>query len=846
MGKMRISVLAKELGIKSNCLIEQCLKEGFSEIHHHANTLDDEQVKLLKSFFVKNEDKPDASVDKVVKKEVNPEVSTSPAATVPAQVTTVPARATTVPVSTASSSPVVAPAKKFVKNESTSKPYVSKDNKNIDNRNKPNVQNRQNKQNRQNAPNRHNLQNKLNIPNKHNPQSNLNIPGKQNPLTKPNVAGVQDKNKSNIIPATKRFVKIQQKGATRFGGDERFGSGKDKSKKGKGFEAYRKSQIPGGYETGLAGSDIIEKEKLIQVELPVSVKELCVKFGIKANDIIAKLLIEHNIRSTVNQNLDKEVVELLGIDYGYEIEIKEPVEEKDEFDFKKIEGNPEDFVSRTPIVAFLGHVDHGKTSLLDSIRLSSVATGEAGGITQHMGAYHVEANDKRVIFLDTPGHEAFTAMRARGANITDVVVLVVAADDGVMPQTEEALNHAKAAEVPILVAINKVDKPGANVLKVKQQLATLELSPEEWGGKTQVVETSAVTKQGLSELIEKILLEAEILDLKYNPKNKARGVVLEAQIHAGKGVVANVIVRDGVLKQGDIVFCGHTYGRVRAMLTDRGVATKKAGSETPLMISDFSEVPNAGDHFYVVDSITKAKEFADQRLHKNREFDMIGRSHVTLDNLFTKIEEGNIKEIRVILKADFKGSVEVLKKTVEGLSIGEVKIRALHVGVGNITESDVLLGDASDAIIIGFCVSPDDKSKILADEKGVDVRLYKVIYDVTKDIKAAMEGMLEPEKRDHVTGHVEIQRIFKISRYGNIAGCLVKNGKISRNSLVRLIRDEVVLHTGKLESLRIGKDDTKEVKSGHECGLNIDGFDSIQVGDIVEAYEILSIARKLE
>lgn len=746
MGKTRISVLAKELGVKSNILIEKCREKGFSAIHHHANTLDDKQAELIRQEY---------------------------------------------------------------KGGGEAEKHAPKSDKKLEDTKTPN---------------------------------NLAISGNVR-----NRGYLKIEKKEETLKTT-RFIKIQQKGTARFKTHSRPGQGlKEKSKR---------ENLGGDLDIGTQMSPLKidkhekdgaeEKEQKIQIELPVSVKELSNRFGVKANNIISKLLMEHSIRATVNQNLDRNVVELLGIDYGYEVEIKKDGKNiEDETIFQEAKGNPEDFVPRTPIVAFLGHVDHGKTSLLDSIRQTNVATGEAGGITQHMGAYHVEAHGKRVIFLDTPGHEAFTAMRARGANVTDVVVLVVAADDGVMPQTEEALNHAKAANVPILVAINKIDKPGANVLKVKQQLANLDLNPEEWGGKTQVVETSAVTKQGLDELIEKLLLEAELLDLKYNPKANARGVVLEAQIHAGKGVMANVLVRDGILKRGDAIFCGHTYGKVRAMYTDRGAAAKIGGPETPLLVSDFSDVPEAGDRFYVVNDIAKAKEIALARQNKFRESGLVDRNHVTLDNLFSKIEEENIKEIMVILKADFKGSVEVLKKSVEGLSIGEIKIRALHVGVGNITESDVLLADASDAIIIGFCVNFDEKAKFLAEEKGVEARLYKVIYNVTKDIKAAMEGMLEPEKRDHVIGHVEIQKVFRISRMGNIAGCFVRSGKITRNSLIRLIRDSVVLHSGKLESLKTEKDAAKEVKTGFECGIKISGYDDIKVGDIIEAYEIQSIARFL-
>ncbi|MGR3219998.1 MAG: translation initiation factor IF-2 [Candidatus Anammoxibacter sp.] len=747
MGKLRISVLAKELGIKSSVLIEKCREKGFSAIHHHANTLDDKQVELIKQDYSK--------------------------------------AATT-------SKPVIKPDKQI---------------------------------------------------------NNTKIPVKTEPA-KPEKTTVStdDKNKKTVIAGksvkphgTKRFVKIFQKDNNRFKAPFKTSAGKDKAQKQSTEKPSESSSTPEDNKEDTAK----EKDVKIEVDFPVTVKELSNRLGIKANNIITKLLIDHTVRATVNQNLDRDIVELLGLDFGYDIELKDGKRIEDDIILQESKGNPEDYVPRTPIVAFLGHVDHGKTSLLDSIRQTNVAIGEAGGITQHMGAYHVEAHGKCVIFLDTPGHEAFTTMRARGADVTDVVVLVVAADDGVMPQTEEALDHAKAANVSIMVAINKIDKPDANVLKVKQQLANLGLNPEEWGGKTQIVETSAITKQGLDELVEKLLLEAEVLDLKYNPKAPASGVVLEAQIHAGKGVMANVIVRNGILRRGDVVFCGNTYGKVRAMYTDRGVATKSGGPETPLLISDFSDVPEAGDRFYVVDDITKAKEIAIARQARFKEFDQVGRSHVTLDNLFAKIEEGNVKEIRVILKADFKGSVEVLRKSVEGLSIGEINIRALHVGVGNITESDILLADASDAIVIGFCIRPDDKAKTLSSAKGVEVRLYKIIYDVIKDIKAAMEGMLEPEKRDNVLGHVLIQKVFKISRYGNIAGCLVKDGKIARNSLIRLIRDEVVLFSGKLESLRTAKDAAKEVKSGFECGIRISGYDDIQVDDIIESYEIQSIARRL-
>ncbi len=589
-----------------------------------------------------------------------------------------------------------------------------------------------------------------------------------------------------------------------------------------------------------------EKESKVTVELPATIKDVSAALGVKAGDIISKLLIGHNIFATINQGLDGELIEMLGIEYGVEIELKQAKEDEDEFSLEEVDDQEEDLKARAPIVTFLGHVDHGKTSLLDSIRKTNVVSFEAGGITQHIGAYRVDTNGKSVVFLDTPGHEAFTAMRARGANVTDLVVLVVAADDGVMPQTEEAINHARAAEVPIVVAMNKVDKPEANVQKVKQQLASLELNPEEWGGKVQMIETSVVAKMGLDALLDGLLLEAEILELKAVSKKPAKGIVLEAHVHEGRGVIANLLVREGTLKHGDIVLCGQTYGRVRAIYNDHGEGIKEAGPSTPVAISGLSTCPEAGDKFYSVKDIQKAREIASKRERKMREVALSDRQHVTLDNLYTKIEDGQVKEIKIIIKADFKGSVEVLKKSLVEISTKEVRTRVLHSGVGGITETDILLADASDAIVIGFHVVPEDKARVLAESCGVDIRLYKIIYDATNDIKAALEGLLEPDKVEQTLGSVEVRKLFKVSKIGNIAGCYVKSGKILRNSNIRLIRDSVVLYDGKIATLRVVKDDAKEVKAGFECGIRIAGFDDIKVDDIIEAYEIQHIARKLE
>ena len=740
MEKIRISSLAKELGVKSVLLIEKCHEKGLTHINHHANTLIPEQAEMIKQLFQPSKKttliKEEPKVKDVVVKQA---------------------------VEQKKDDTVISQANKAVK-----------------------------------------------------------------PIHPGKVVRIH-----KDVPQQQRVMKVTPTKPYW------------KKKRTPNFVSHRRHGHLGA-TTETKKPIIKDKQTKVVMEPPITVKDLSSKLGIRANDIITKLLLEHNVRATINQILNEDIVQLLGVEYGIEIEIKKrEAQEEHAFIIEQVSTKAEDMVYRAPIVTFLGHVDHGKTSLLDSIRQTNVAAGEVGGITQHIGAYKVEMNGKHVVFLDTPGHEAFTSMRARGANITDVVVLVVAADDGVMPQTEEALNHAKAANVPIVVALNKVDKPGANTLRVRQQLASLELIPEDWGGKTQFVETSAVTKKGIDTLLERLLLESEILELKANPNNPARGVVLEAHLSEGRGVVANVLIQDGTLHQGDIILCGRTFGRARLMTNDRGVEVKEAGPSTPVSVSDFSEVPEAGDKFYIVSDIQKAREIAQERQKKEREFSLSKHQHVTLDSLYSKIAEGKVKEIKVILKADYKGSVEVLKKALEELSTPEVKVKILHCAVGGITESDVLLADASDAIIIGFYVTTEDKARILAEEKGVEVRLYKIIYDATNEIKAAMEGMLEPESKEVVLGQVEIRQVYNISKYGNVAGCYVKTGKITRNSSVRLIRNNIIIYDGKLESLKIVKDDVKEVRAGFECGLKIANYSDIKVGDIVEAYEIQKIARTL-
>ncbi len=724
---VRISKLAKDLGFKSSFLIGKCQEYGFVNIKHHANSLTDEQVDLLRSKLVKGvELAVSAKVDKVSTKDGDGD------------------------------------SVKVKPDETT-------------------------------------LEIRRRIP-----------PWKQR--------------------AREELIRGRWKEVTKV----------SVPKRPRRFDRRTKEQPKAEKHVPLK-----EKAGKATVELPASVKDVSRVLGVKAGDIISKLLMEHNVCATINQSLDSEVIEMMGLEYGVEIELRQAKDVEEEFLLEETVEKEEELKTRAPIVTFLGHVDHGKTSLLDSIRKTDIASFEAGGITQHIGAYRVETNGKSVVFLDTPGHEAFTSMRARGANVTDLVVLVVAADDGVMPQTEEAVNHARAAKVPIVVAINKVDKPEANILRVKQQLASLDLNPEDWGGKVQMIETSVVSKKGLDALLDGLLLEAEILELKAAPNNLARGIVLEAQVHEGRGVIANLLVRDGTIRQGNIVLCGQTYGRVRVIYNDRREEIKEAGPSSPVAISGLSTCPEAGDKFYVVKDIQKARDIALKRERKIREVTMSGRQHVTLDNLYKRIEEGQVKEIRIILKADFKGSVEVLKKSLEKLSTKEVRIRILHSGVGGITETDILLADASDAIVIGFHVVAEDKASMLAEESGVDIRLYKVIYNATDDMKAAMEGMLEPEEIEQTIGKVEVRKVFKVSKVGNIAGCYVKSGKIVRNSLIRLIRDSVVLYDGKIATLRIVKEDAKEVKAGFECGIKIAGYDDIKVGDVIEAYEVQQVARTL-
>ena len=581
--------------------------------------------------------------------------------------------------------------------------------------------------------------------------------------------------------------------------------------------------------------------KKIVVKGTMTVGELSKALHKEASDVIKKLLFL-GVVATINQELDLDTIQLIASEYNVEVELKIPVEE-DKFELIEEKDDPADLVERPPVVTIMGHVDHGKTTLLDAIRHTNVTAGEAGGITQHIGAYQVEVKGKKITFLDTPGHEAFTSMRARGAQVTDITVLVVAADDGVMPQTVEAINHAKAANVPIIVAINKIDKPEANPDRIKQQLTEYNVVPEEWGGDTIFVNVSAKQKQGLDELLEMILLVAEVQELKANPNKRARGTVLEAELDKGKGPVARVLIQHGTLKIGDAFVAGVCFGRVRAMINDRGRRLKEAGPSTPVEITGLTEVPQAGDPFMVFEDERKARDIAEKRKTTLRQTEMVNKSRVTLDDLYKHIKEGEIKELNVIIKADVQGSVEALKGALEKIEVEGVRVKIIHTGVGAITESDINLASASNAIIVGFNVRPEAAAKATADQEKVDIRLHRIIYDVIEEIEQAMKGMLEPEYKENVIGRAEVRNIFKISRVGTIAGCMVTSGKMVRNADIRLIRDGVVVFEGKIDSLKRFKDDVREVAQGLECGISIEKFNDIKEGDIIEAYVMETVER---
>lgn len=581
--------------------------------------------------------------------------------------------------------------------------------------------------------------------------------------------------------------------------------------------------------------------KVIKIDETITVSELASKMEVKVSELIKKLMTQ-GILVTINQRLGIDTATLVAGEFGFGIEVvplygEELLEEEKE-DESLLQPRP-------PIVTIMGHVDHGKTSLLDAIRESKIIAKESGGITQHIGAYHVSVDKGDIVFLDTPGHEAFTAMRARGAQVTDIIVLVVAADEGAKPQTVEAIDHARAAGVPILVAVNKIDLPNANVEKVKQELSQYDLVSEDWGGKTIFVEVSAKEKIGLDNLLEMILLEAEMSELKANPNKKARGTIIEARLDKQRGLVATVLVQSGTLEVSDPFISGFSAGKVRAMFNDRGKKVKSIGPSMPAEVLGFSSLPQAGDKFYTLDSERTAREISEIR-QKTRREEILSRSRrITLEDLHEQIASGKLKELKIIIKADVQGSVEALCDSLQKLSTQEIALNIVHRGVGGINESDVMLSAASNAIIIGFNVRPGPSAEELAEKEGVDIHIYRVIYEVVEETKKAMEGLLEPEFKEIPLGRVEVKRIFRIPKVGTVAGCSVAKGKISRQSNVRLLRDNVIIYEGKLSSLRRFKDDVREVDAGFECGIGLENFNDVKENDILEAFTLEKIARKL-
>ncbi len=581
-------------------------------------------------------------------------------------------------------------------------------------------------------------------------------------------------------------------------------------------------------------------KRRIKVEEAIRIADLAKRMGVKASEIMSKL-IALGVMANINQAIDSDTAGLIAGEFGYQVEtLGSDYEET----IQRVETDSGNLQPRAPVVTVMGHVDHGKTSLLDAIRQTNVIEGEAGGITQAIGAYHVHIGERDIVFLDTPGHEAFTSMRARGAQVTDIVVLVVAADDGVKEQTVEAINHARAAKVPIIVAVNKIDKQGANPEKIKRELADYSLVSEEWGGDTLFAEISAKKKEGIEDLLELILLQADVMELKADPDSPARGVIIEAKLDRGRGPVATVLIQEGTLHEGDAFVCKTEFGRVRALIDDKGHRIKDAGPSIPVEVIGFSNVPQAGMDFVCVDDEKKARSISEYWVRKEREKELAQSSKITLEQLYERIKEG-VKELNVIIKGDVQGSIEALSEALGKLSTPDVKLKIIHSSTGAVTETDVLLASASDAVVIGFKVRPDTRVVEMAKEEGVEIKLYDIIYNVIADVRAAMEGLLEPVYKEVVLGHAEVRELFKVPKIGIVAGCYVTDGKILRGANVKLVRGGIQVYDGKMMSLRRFKDDAREVTEGLECGIGIEGFNDIKVGDIIEAYNQEQIERKL-
>jgi len=653
-------------------------------------------------------------------------------------------------------------------------------------------------------------------------RGNRNAPQSNTPKEEPSEKDIQDQIKATLA---------------RLSGAGKSGKFAQRAK----FRRQKRDDVAASAEELAMENEL--QSKVLKVTEFVTANELASMMDVSVTQIISTCM-SLGMFVSINQRLDAETLSIVADEFGYQVEFVKPQDEEGSLDTPD---DPEDLIPRAPIVTIMGHVDHGKTSLLDFIRKTNVIGGEAGGITQHIGAYEVTLPDDKgkITFLDTPGHEAFTAMRARGAQVTDIVIIVIAADDSVMPQTREAINHAQAAGAPIIFAFNKIDKPGANADKVREQLSAMNILVEEWGGKYQSQEISAKTGLNVDLLLEKVLLEAELLELKANPNKRAVGTVIEAALDKGRGIVTTILVQAGTLRVGDPILAGCYSGRVKALTNERGQRVEKAGPSTPVQVLGMQGAPTAGDKFNALESEVEAREIANKRLQLQREQGLRTQKHITLDEIGRRLAVGNFKELNIIVKGDVDGSIEALSDSLLKLSTEQIQVNIISKAVGQISESDVLLASASDAIIIGFQVRPSGSARKLAEQEQIDIRLYSIIYDAINEIKAAMEGMLAPTFEEKIVANVEIRETFKISKVGTIAGCMVLDGKINRNSKIRIIREGVVVYTGELASLKRFKDDVKEVSAGYECGLNINNFNNIEVGDIVEAYENVEVKRKL-
>jgi len=583
----------------------------------------------------------------------------------------------------------------------------------------------------------------------------------------------------------------------------------------------------------------------IEVESPVTVRELSEKMGVPAAQLIKELMFDHDVRASINATIEDEAVQLVGMSHNVEITLREAKTAEELLIESLPEDSPEELQARPPVIALMGHVDHGKTTILDRIRNTDVAEHESGGITQHIAAWQVRVDDHTLTFIDTPGHEAFTAMRARGARVTDIVVLVVAADDGVMPQTIEAISHARAAEVPIVVAINKVDRPDADIERVLRQLAEQDMTPEPWGGDVGCVEVSGLTGQGIHDLLERIILEAELLEVDANPSRRATGAVIEARMEVGRGPLTAVVVENGTLRRGDIIVCGNAFGTVRALYDDRGRALQDAGPARPVEISGLNRVPEAGDMFVVVESLEQARKVAEERHRQIQKRKVRPRHHVTLENLYQSLQLGRSRHLNIVLKADVQGSLAPLLGGLAELGNEDVSVKLVHSAVGQVNTSDILLADAADAVVLAFRVPVDERIREMASAQGIEIREYDVIYHLTEDVKDSLEGLLTPEQHEEVVGRAVVRQTFQISRFGRIAGCLVTEGSVRRNCTVRVVRGGEVIHEGTMASLRQEKNDAREVARGRECGINLTGFNDIQVDDVIECVVTVQVKRTL-